>query len=105
MTETFPIRFVDERGVPVPHIPTEEEMESCGWVARLRIVCPRREGKTVVTGDSSELVSCKNCSCNPREHFERAPSLTKTGQCLEEARERYNEQRGLPRDAHRRLIR
>lgn len=105
MTGIFPIRFADEGGVQVPHIPTVEEMENCGWAARNEVVCPRKEGKTTAAGDSSELVNCSTCAYNPREYFGDVPSLTKTAQCLEEGRQRYNEQRGLPKDAHRRLIR
>ena len=105
MADVFPIRFADEGGVQVPYLPAEEEMENCGWAAKNNAACPRKEGKTVATGDSSELVNCATCSYNPRERFEKVPSLTKTEQFIEEARQRDNEQRGLPRDAHRRLIR
>lgn len=84
MVDIFPIAYDDEGGVPVPHIPTKEETESCAWASRVGTVCPRKEGKTTVAGDSSEVVNCSTCSYNPREHFGDVPSLTKTAQCLEE---------------------
>lgn len=49
---TFPPAFDDEGGKPVPHTPSDEEMENCAFAQKAKTECPRKK-------DTS--INCGNC--------------------------------------------
>jgi len=52
---TFPPAFDNEGGVQVPHVPEQDEMDSCTFAKKARKECPAMERKEV---------ACGTCQCN-----------------------------------------
>ena len=59
--EIFPEPFT-KGGVQLPHIPTDEEMENCGYARKASAVCPRKERKQqMVAGGPMPPINCSTC--------------------------------------------
>lgn len=103
--EVFPSQFT-KGGVQVPYTPTDEEMENCTYAEKGDITCPRKEGKRqMVAGGPMPLIDCSTCSYHPGNMPVGKESMEiKSMPNYEKMRERENESRGLPKDAHRRLL-
>ncbi len=53
-------------GVRLPHIPTEEEMDNCGYAKRKEAVCPRKKGeRQPIAGGPAPLIDCASCPHHP----------------------------------------
>ena len=49
-------------GIVMPHKPTEQEMENCGYARRKETVCPRKIGRRQpIFGGPAPLIDCASC--------------------------------------------
>ncbi len=59
--EVFPLQFT-EGGLRLPYIPSDEEMENCGYAAGSKAKCPRKKGeRKMIIGGPSPLIDCSTC--------------------------------------------
>ena len=53
-------------GIRISHIPTEEEMENCGYLKKRKAICPRKRGERQLVVDGyAQLIDCFSCPYHP----------------------------------------